>query len=547
MSGDVVRARLAFSVAPARANGEPSLLHALLAEQRQLTAVEELARRQDRDELPAEARRYRDLIPSGAPETGQQYAFDVDLDLCTGCKACVTGCHSLNGLDEGEVWRSVGLLQGGTPALPAQQTVTTSCHHCVEPACLIGCPVRAYEKDPITGIVKHLDDQCIGCQYCLFMCPYEAPKFDRKRGIVRKCDMCSDRLAHGEAPACVQACPNEAIRITVVEQADAVEAAQASVFVPGAAAPGDTLPTTIYRTQRALPHNLLPADFYALNPEHGHPPLVVMLVLTQLSVGAFTMAALGRALLAMPALGRAHALIAFGLGQAAMAASVFHLGRPRYAFRALLGLGSSWLSREILGFGIFSAAATGYAATSFVPRLAPLRDRLEPLVVLSGLVAVGCSVMVYGATKRAHWQASRTALRFYGSTLLLGTATLLLTTTLSGSPPRLLGLVLATVTTVKLTMELAGLRHLRDRQHTALKRTALLMTRELRPLTTLRVAAGLGGGVLLPLLLVGGGHDRAWSLGLSVALFALSLAGELTERYLFFAASTTPKMPGGPG
>src|SRR5439155_16756481 len=112
----------------------------------------------------------------------------------------------------------------------------------------------------------------IGCQYCVFMCPYDAPKYNPRRGIVRKCDMCSDRLAHGEAPACVQSCPNEAIAITVVDQAHVVETAQASAFVPGAAAPGDTLPTTNYQTARVLPRNLLPADFYALDRAHSHPP-----------------------------------------------------------------------------------------------------------------------------------------------------------------------------------------------------------------------------------------------------------------------------------
>src|SRR5690606_34885961 len=62
------------------------------------------------------------------------------------------------------------------PSAPVLQHVTTACHHCVEPGCLHGCPVLAYEKDPVTGIVRHLDDQCIGCTYCVLMCPYEVPQ-----------------------------------------------------------------------------------------------------------------------------------------------------------------------------------------------------------------------------------------------------------------------------------------------------------------------------------------------------------------------------------
>ena len=169
-----------------------------------------------------------------------------------------------------------------------QQTVTTACHHCLEPACLNGCPVKAYEKDPVTGIVKHLDDQCIGCQYCVFMCPYDAPKFNKERGIVRKCDMCSDRLAHGEAPACVQSCPNEAIRITLVQRDDAVQATEANA-----------LPARRAHARRHAAHDRLqdharPSRATCCRrtstrsiAEHAHLPLVVMLTLTQLSVGAF--------------------------------------------------------------------------------------------------------------------------------------------------------------------------------------------------------------------------------------------------------------------
>ena len=122
-----------------------------LSEQQELTAVERFARRHDAGEV--DARSYRDLIPLSRPVAGQQYAFHVDLDACTGCKACVTACHNLNGLDEGEVWRKVGLLIGSTGEQGVQKTVTAACHHCVDPACLAGCPVKAYEKDPVTGIV----------------------------------------------------------------------------------------------------------------------------------------------------------------------------------------------------------------------------------------------------------------------------------------------------------------------------------------------------------------------------------------------------------
>jgi ferredoxin len=146
--------------------GSATLVERLLDEQRQPTAVDTFARLHATDRLPPQEKYYRELLPLNAPRPGEQYAFEVDLDRCSGCKACVTACHALNGLDESEVWRDVGLLHGGTTDLPVVQHVTTACHHCLEPACLTACPVNAYEKDLHTGIVKHLDDQCFGCQYC---------------------------------------------------------------------------------------------------------------------------------------------------------------------------------------------------------------------------------------------------------------------------------------------------------------------------------------------------------------------------------------------
>jgi len=548
-------------------------LELVLADQQRLTAVERFARAHDAG-LPHGdgAHRYRDLIPLSKPQAGQQYAFEVDMDLCTGCKACVTGCHNLNGLDDAEVWRTVGLLHGGTSAAPVQQTVTTACHHCLDPACMNGCPVRAYEKDPTTGIVKHLDDQCIGCQYCVFMCPYDAPKFNKDLGIVRKCDMCSDRLAHDEAPACVQSCPNEAIRITLVQRDEVVQATEANAFLPGAPTPDDTLPTTVYKTTKVFPRNMLPADFYSVNPEHAHLPLVVMLTLTQLAVGAFIVdLVLGRVLgtLAGRGLGFTNALFALALALAAMGASSLHLGRPQYAFRAVLGLRTSWMSREIVTLGLFAFAGLAYAGCLAIGRVAWAAP-LAAVAAGAGVAGVVCSVMVYAATRRDHWRGSLTGLKFAMTTLLLGLATVMMVSTVStvvaglahpdGAPRfwtmpafRELGLALALASAIKLGFELTILRHIHDRHHSVLKRSALLMVRDLRRVTLARFICGALGGVLLPALgalliapRVGAGAGPLLGV-LTVAIFVLCLAGELSERYLFFSAAPSSKMPGALG
>ena len=531
------------------------LVDQLLREQQDLSAVERFAQRHADAVEPSRARFYRDLLPASPPAAGQQYAFEVDLDVCTGCKACVTACHNLNGLDDAEAWRTVGLLHGGSATAPVQQTVTTACHHCLDPACMKGCPVGAYEKDAVTGIVKHLDDQCIGCQYCTFTCPYDVPKFNVERGIVRKCDMCSDRLSAGEAPACVQACPNEAIRITVVDRDKVHADAQGGHLVPGAPSSQITLPTTVYKSSRALPDNLLPASFYKVTPSHAHRPLVFMLVMTQLSVGAFLMEAMGSRWLpardVLP-LESMHAILATVIGLAALGASTLHLGRPAYAFRAILGLRTSWMSREILAFGLFAPLALMYAASlRFVPALVlPYRDALSYAVAGAGMLGVVCSVLIYHVTRRAWWDAATTGFKFGMTTVLLGAATADLTLSigirtlgaedaLSPLLWRVSGLVIV-LALVKVIGEAVVLRHLFDRSYTDLKRTAVLLTRDLQVYTVLRLLA----------LVVGLGAAAAQihappSLFVAGLLWTALFAGELCERTLFFAAMASPGMPRG--
>src|SRR3989442_12711512 len=117
------------------------------------------------------------------------------------------------------------------------------CNHCLEPACLIGCPVEAYTKDFRTGIVDHDSEICIGCQYCVWNCSYGVPQFNPERGIVGKCDMCHGRLDRGFAPACVSACPEGAIAIEIVDKA-AWRRNHLEADSPGLPSADDTLSTT---------------------------------------------------------------------------------------------------------------------------------------------------------------------------------------------------------------------------------------------------------------------------------------------------------------
>jgi Fe-S-cluster-containing dehydrogenase component/DMSO reductase anchor subunit len=459
--------------------------------------------------------RYREQVPLSKPGPGEQYAFDVDLDACTGCKSCVSACHTMNGLDEHETWRKVGLLHGGRAGAPWQQTVTTACHHCVDPACLAGCPALAYDKDPVTGIVVHLDDQCIGCRYCTLTCPYDVPQWNPLRGIVRKCDMCHERLAGGDKPACVEACPNGAIAIAVVAQEQVIAANEGRAFLPAAPDPTITQPTTTYRSARPAPRDAIPADHYAVRAEEAHPPLAVMLVLTQLAVGTFAIAQLVDV--------AGGAAVAVALGLVALGASLLHLGRPHLAFRAVLGLRRSWLSREIVAFGGFAAAAA-LAALRPSPALGAIAAGL-------GIAGVACSVMVYAATRRASWSVGITGAKFALTTAILGAATAHVLT----DDPRVAHGFIATLG-AKLALELALLARARDRHHGALQRSARLQLGPLRRVLATRLALGAGA---LAIALADPGVIAA------AAALVCALAGELCERHLFFVAVGSPRMPGG--
>jgi formate dehydrogenase iron-sulfur subunit len=523
-----------------------ALVDALLAEQQSLTAVERFARLHEAGHAREQARGhdqasfYKDLLPLSAPQAGQQYAFVVDLDACSGCKACVTACHSLNGLDPGETFRDVGGLVGRDAAgLHILQHVTTACHHCLSPACLEGCPTRAYDKDPATGIVRHLDDQCIGCQYCTLMCPYDVPKYNPAKGIVRKCDMCSQRLAEGEAPACVQACPNQAIRIEIVACETVAARAERHEFLATAPDPQITRPSTRFVTSRTL-QDLQPTLGAPDRPGHLHLPLVAMLVLTQMSVGMFCAAqVLSWAGLSI----RAMATLAGFIGACGLAGAMFHLGRPQIAYRAWLGWRTSWMSREIIAFQLFATAAAAYIAALWCSDAGSSAaiSRLGLATCGLGAVSVFCSGMIYVATQRACWSLRRTLPRFAITTALLGIAgTVLVTQSLV--PPSVLSACLMAATAARLVADTHAL-HTEDPASSGLAGTAELLTGPLRYWFDGQTVAAVTGGLVLPAAALLVPQLQSSALLLAALLIC---AAECVHRGLFFAAAVAPRMPGVP-
>lgn len=184
-------------------------------------------------------------------EGGKKYRWGmvIDLDLCTGCGACVIACKVENnipftGIDERDwgteiEWMSILNYKGGALPVP--------CLHCDNPPCTKVCPVGAtYVNEE--GIVAQIWDRCIGCRYCQVSCPYERKFFNwkkpewpdtyiqmlnpdvapRPKGVVEKCTFCYHRIrkvkekARDEKrnirdeevrylPACAEACPTRAI------------------------------------------------------------------------------------------------------------------------------------------------------------------------------------------------------------------------------------------------------------------------------------------------------------------------------------------------
>lgn len=219
---------------------------------------------------------------------------------------------------------------------------------------MAACPALAYSKDPDNGIVSLDADRCIGCRYCSWVCPYDATRFDEERGVMTKCTFCSHRQAEGLRPACVEQCPTGALGFGELASLSGVPDAVGMPtlapgpsirFVPGRPRPPELAasPRTAPRAKRLTEPGPSKITLRSEWPLLGFTLLAAWLTSAQVSL------ATGRP--ALPS-----ALFAL-LAVASFVLSSLHLGSKLRAWRAILNVRRSWLSREIVLYSAFVGLA----------------------------------------------------------------------------------------------------------------------------------------------------------------------------------------------
>ena len=434
------------------------------------------------------------LLPLAA---GEQYRFAFAMEACVGCHSCEAACAEQNGLPPGTAWRRVGEIEGGRFPETRRLHLSMSCNHCLEPACLIGCPTGAYVKLD-NGVVAHRADECIGCQYCTWGCPYNVPVFQPDRRIVTKCDLCQPRLDAGEVPACVGACPTHALTVEKVDVA-AWRADHSAADAPQLPSSDLTISTTRIELPADVPLATFAASDWNLRPEHPHWPLVWLTLVSQLAVGvSATVADAG------------DRLAAAVLAAAGLVGAVFHLGRPALAWKALRGLRRSWLSREVALLGGHAVFAAG----------AVVEPSLAPVAAAVGIAGVYASARLYIVPGRPSWNSPLTVVRFGATAAATGPL-------VTGRPAvAALGVLVAVAATAANWWRLARNP---EQPWRGSVRLELGWFRPYAALRCLLAGAGLAGCL------------AGWPVALTLAAVA---AGELVGRWLFFVTVVPLNMPG---
>lgn len=410
------------------------------------------------------------------PNRYKQHGFHFTADNCIGCHACEAACSEKNDLPPHLSFRSVGYVEGGSYPAYTRMNISMACNHCDDPACLKGCPTRAYTKHAEYGAVIQDPNICFGCGYCTWVCPYNAPQLDPVAGQVEKCNMCVDRLEVGLKPACASACLGGALNFGVVENLpDARD--QTRTEIPGFPSPDITHPNIRFQQTRSLPRELTRTDSNPVKYRridgttvyepavHGkggterqwgvaklssrENPLVVFTLATQAVIGSFALLFIGTVL----GIGELTALAAsdvylpmlavlIGLQVFVLYLSTQHLGKPIRFYRGFNNWRHSPVSREALGVSAFLALLGGHAVLSLfdhgiaglfgagaVAGLIPwlptgltafLAKLSGGFAVIAGVVGLWFMHRIYRIKARPYWDHWQVLASFFGSMLTLG-------------------------------------------------------------------------------------------------------------------------------
>ena len=139
-----------------------------------------------------------------------QRIFNVNPDLCTGCRICEIVCSFQKSAEFNPFKTGIWISRDEEKGID----VPVFCRHCKNPPCVEACPVeygKPIVKDENSGIVSiNRGDQCMGCYECVRACPFGAIRIDSESKLPIKCDLC------GGSPECVNWCYTGAIEFRAI-------------------------------------------------------------------------------------------------------------------------------------------------------------------------------------------------------------------------------------------------------------------------------------------------------------------------------------------
>jgi len=274
---------------------------------------------------------------------------------------------------------------------------------------MVHCPANAFYRDPGTHAVLINQDKCIGCKYCTWACPFDAPEYNPFEKIIEKCTLCIDPVKAGDIPACAKCCPTGALEYSKLDPAMPFNPVKGfSDYGIGpkikfvSAGKRERIPEMAgkkIKPEKIIPfRNDLPEPMprVSLASEWS---LALFTFFVPLIIGIFAGAATSN----HPLMKQLFLLFGF----IALLVSLFHLGKKKRFYRAVLNLKNSWLSREILCFLLFLGTSSFTIVAGFTSFWL-----IVPVLILGFLTTFSIDRVYHLQTRvdQNHWHSSQTLL-----------------------------------------------------------------------------------------------------------------------------------------